>query len=64
MTARVRMLGVPAPLAQLLGRDKERRVLGSALDRLARGRSIVVLIEGEPGIGKCPAAPSVCSSVH
>lgn len=40
MTARVRMLGVPAPLAQLFGRDKERRVLGRALDRLARaGRS-------------------------
>jgi hypothetical protein len=39
MTARVRIMGVPAPPAQLFGRDEELRVLGSALDRLASGRS-------------------------
>ena len=64
MTARVRVMGGPAPPAQLFGRKEERRVLRGALERLASGRSVVVLIEGEAGNGTCPAAPGVYSPVH
>ena len=52
-------MGTPAPSAQLFGRDEELRVLGGALDRLASGRSVVVLVEGEAGIGKSSLLASV-----
>jgi hypothetical protein len=45
-------MGMAVPPAQLFEGDEELRVLGSALDRLASGRSMVVLVEGEAGIGK------------
>src|SRR6266705_79052 len=41
-----------APALRLHGRAAEIAVLGEALDRVASGRSAVVLIEGEAGIGK------------
>ena len=41
----------PAPGAQLVGRDAELRQVLAALDE-ARGAPRVVLVEGEPGIGK------------
>ena len=41
-----------APTLRLRGRAAEIAVLSEALDRAAAGQSAVVLIEGEPGIGK------------
>ena len=45
-------MGTLAPVPGLRGREAETAVLGEALDRVASGRRAVVLIEGEPGIGK------------
>ena len=45
-------MGTLAPVPQLRGRDAEIRVVREALDRVAAGRSAIVLIEGEAGIGK------------
>ena len=39
-------------MPRLRGREAEIGTLGEALDRVASGRSAVVLIEGEAGIGK------------
>lgn len=36
----------------LVGRDREREVLTRAVEDLARGNRSVILIEGEPGLGK------------
>ena len=41
-----------APVPGIRGRAAETRVLGEAVDRAASGRPMVVLIEGEAGIGK------------
>jgi DNA-binding CsgD family transcriptional regulator len=41
-----------ARAAQLRGREAEIAALGEALDRAASGRSAMVLLEGEAGIGK------------
>jgi tetratricopeptide (TPR) repeat protein len=45
-------VGTVAPALRIRGRAAEIAVLGEALDRAASGQSAVVLIEGEPGIGK------------
>jgi DNA-binding CsgD family transcriptional regulator len=45
-------MGTLAPAPRLRGRDAEIRVLCEALDRVSAGRSAIVLIEGEAGIGK------------
>jgi predicted ATPase len=37
---------------QIVGREAERRQLSTCLDDLLRGQSRIVVIEGEPGIGK------------
>jgi predicted ATPase len=42
----------PEPSLQLVGRATELRVLQNALEQVHRGRRQVVLIEGEPGVGK------------
>jgi len=39
-------------LPPLVGREHERRVLGDLLDALRGGAGAVLLVEGEPGIGK------------
>ena len=39
-------------MAPLVGRERERRVLGELLDGLRGGAGAVLLVEGEPGIGK------------
>jgi predicted ATPase len=41
-----------APGPRLRGRELELRALDEALDRVASGRSAIVLVEGEAGIGK------------
>ncbi len=43
---------LPASLALLHGRDTERAVIGELLQQAERGSGGVVLVEGEPGIGK------------
>ena len=40
------------PVASLHGRDDELRALDAVLDRVVSGRSTVLLLEGEAGIGK------------
>ena len=45
-------MGSAVPVPRLRGRAAEIGTLGEALDRIASGRSAVVLIEGEAGIGK------------
>ena len=45
-------MGSAVPVPRLRGRAAEIGTLGEALDRVASGRSAVVLIEGEAGIGK------------
>src|SRR4030095_661293 len=48
--------GEPARAADgpgaIVGRDRQRQLLSSRLEELWGGRSGLVLIEGEPGIGK------------
>jgi predicted ATPase len=45
-------VGTVAPALRIRGRAAEMAVLGEALGLSAAGRSAVVLIEGEAGIGK------------
>lgn len=42
----------PAELGPLVGRDAELAILGEHFDRAAAGRGALVVIEGEPGVGK------------
>src|SRR5215467_1986170 len=42
----------PAAVAPLRGRGPEAEILGEVLDQVAAGRPALVLVEGEPGIGK------------
>ena len=44
-------VAVPAQ-ARLLGRDRETAVVGHALSEASSSRSSIVIVEGEPGIGK------------
>lgn len=46
------LVGIPALVPLLRGRETETGVLREALDRVARGGQAIVLIEGEAGIGK------------
>jgi predicted ATPase len=48
----IRPMAATAPIRGLYGRQAEISELGQALDRAASGHLAVVLIEGEPGIGK------------
>jgi predicted ATPase len=45
-------MAATAPIRGLYGREAEISQLRQALDRAAAGHLAVVLIEGEPGIGK------------
>jgi hypothetical protein len=45
-------VGEAAPLPGIRGRAAEIAILGESLDRVASGRPVIVLIEGEAGIGK------------
>lgn len=52
--------GLPQPIERpVVGRVREREVLIQALDRTAAGRGGVVLLVGEPGIGKTHLLQSV-----
>jgi hypothetical protein len=46
------LVGIPALAPQLRGRETETGVMREALDRVARGGQVIVLVEGEAGIGK------------
>jgi predicted ATPase len=46
------LMGFPALIPRLVGRDAEIRALGEALDRVSSGHPTIVLVEGEAGIGK------------
>jgi DNA-binding CsgD family transcriptional regulator len=45
-------VGAATPVPRICGRTAEVAILDDALDRIESGRSVVVLIEGEAGIGK------------
>jgi adenylate cyclase len=47
-----------------IGRDRERRILRDALDKLSRGTGGVVCIEGEAGIGKSTLLSDVIESAR
>jgi hypothetical protein len=49
--AHVRMLAGP-PGGQLLGRQREREVLGRLLGAARGGNGGVLVVHGEPGVGK------------
>ena len=62
-------VGSPAVLSgsgvfDLVGRATERAAVMEAWDRAAHGERRVVLIEGEPGIGKSRLAAEVAGEVH
>ena len=52
MASTIRLVSTVAPALRIRGRAAEIAVLSDALDRAASGRSAVVLIEGEAGVGK------------
>jgi predicted ATPase len=45
-------MGAVAPVARICGREAEVQVLGEALGCVAAGGPVIVLVEGEAGIGK------------
>lgn len=55
-----------AEAGALVGRDAELRFLGAALERVQAGaqQSLVVLVEGEPGIGKSHLGEAFAQSVR
>jgi tetratricopeptide (TPR) repeat protein len=54
----------PGPHGPLVGRSVELATLLAALDEAARGRTQLVLLLGEPGIGKTRLARTLCESAH
>lgn len=48
----------------LVGRDREVRALHEAIDRAASGHGQVVLVEGEPGIGKTRLVETACQEAQ
>ena len=57
-------LGAVAPAFPLVGRDDELRVLETAWSRAARGAGGLVLIGGEPGIGKSRLVDELARIAH
>jgi DNA-binding CsgD family transcriptional regulator len=57
------MSGAPSPVqppgGQLLGREREREVLGRLLEAARGGRGGVLVVHGEPGVGKTALLESV-----
>src|ERR1700756_883783 len=57
------MSGAPSPVqppgGQLLGREREREVLGRLLEAARGGRGGVLVMHGEPGVGKTALLESV-----
>ncbi|MBI5090585.1 MAG: AAA family ATPase, partial [Actinobacteria bacterium] len=54
----------PAAAVELVGRGREWQTLVSALDAAAGGTSQLVLVEGEPGIGKSTLCESFLAFAH
>ena len=54
----------PVPASDLIGREPERQALAAALDELRAGAGGVLLIEGEPGIGKSRLLEHVAASAE
>jgi transcriptional regulator with XRE-family HTH domain/tetratricopeptide (TPR) repeat protein len=52
------------PPTPIVGRDDERTAISSALSSAAAGRSTVVLLTGEPGIGKTRLAQEAAAYAH
>jgi AAA ATPase domain len=52
MGSSIRSMATLAPVPGICGREAEIAVLREAMDRVASGQLVVVLIEGEAGIGK------------
>jgi len=57
------VLPIPVPRASIVGREKERAVLKSALEAAAAGRGSLVCVAGEPGIGKTTLVENVLAAV-
>ena len=57
-------MGTLTPAPRILGREAEIRALGESLDRVASGRPVVVLIEGEAGIGKTRLLAEALREAH
>src|SRR5262245_60174916 len=48
--------------AELIGRERERRVLGARLDRAAAGEGGLLLLAGEAGVGKTSLAEAALAA--
>ena len=60
----IRAMGALTPIPVIRGREAEIAVLGEALNQAVAGRRAVVLIEGEPGIGKTRLLDAACQDAR